>query len=53
MSENPELFMATRRIRESPSRIIGRNKEVKLSREILLQLRRAGLRLIPQLEAEV
>jgi hypothetical protein len=51
MPENPEFFITTRQVHERPSRIIGRNKEVKLSRETLLQLRRAGLRLIPQLEA--
>jgi len=43
----PEKSIPMRSVDREASRIISQNKEVKLSEEILLQLRRAGLRLIP------
>jgi len=49
MSENLERSISTRRIYGKASHIIGQNKGIRLSKEILLQLRRAGLKLIPQM----
>jgi len=48
MSKNLERSAATRPVYREASYIIGQNKGIRLSEEILLQLRRAGLRLIPQ-----
>ena len=52
MSKNLERPIYVRRIHKEASHIIGQNKDVRLSKEILLQLRRAGLRLIPQMRIE-
>ena len=50
--EDPKRSDYTRRIYKQALQIIGQNNEVKLSKEVLLQLREAGLRLIPQLRFE-
>ena len=52
MYEDPKRSNYTRRIYKQALQIIGQNNEVKLSKEVLLQLREAGLRLIPQLRFE-
>jgi len=52
MTESLERPRAMRPIYKEASYIIGQNKEVMLSKEILLQLKRAGLKLIPQLRLE-
>jgi len=52
MSGNPEKPVYVRRTYKEALRIIGQNKDVRLSKEILLRLRRAGLRLIPQMQIE-
>jgi len=52
MLENPEKIVCSRYIYKRASYIIGQNKEVKLSKEVLLKLRQSGLRLIPQLSLE-
>jgi len=52
MLEDPKGSTYTKRIYKRTADIIGKNKDVRLSKEILLQLRRIGLRLIPQMTLE-
>jgi len=52
MSKNLERSLYIKHIYKETSHIIGQNKDVKLSKEILLQLRKAGLRLIPHIQIE-
>jgi len=47
--EDPKRSNYTRRLYKQALHIIGQNSEVKLSKEVLLQLKEAGLRLIPQM----
>jgi len=53
MSQNLERYASMKGIYGRASHIIGQNKGIKLSKEILRQLRQAGLKLIPQQDSEI